>query len=212
MSFTFDDFPESAARQGAETLESFGARGTFYASLGIAGEASVSGPISTAEGVVQLAQSGHEIGCHTFTHIDCSVVDESRTEVDCRKNREAAADLGLPELRSFSYPFGGINSAARRIMADGYETARTVWPGVNRGRYDAAALRAVPLMQQSGDAIAASHLRSLLKSDGWLVFYTHDVSENPSAFGCRPSVIQKFCERALEGGAEVLPVSSVGQR
>ena len=64
-------------------------------------------------------------------------------------------------------------------------------------------------MQLDGPAIAAIHLRRLLERDGWLVFYTHDVAERPSPFGCHPALIQDLCERAMKGGADVLPVSCV---
>ncbi len=35
LSITFDDFPVSAAKEGARILESHGARGTYYASAGM---------------------------------------------------------------------------------------------------------------------------------------------------------------------------------
>jgi hypothetical protein len=45
ISFTFDDFPRSALLAGGAILESFGYRGTFYASMGEMGNDSEVGEI-----------------------------------------------------------------------------------------------------------------------------------------------------------------------
>ena len=42
VSFTFDDFPRTAATAGAAILESFGARGTFYTAAGLMNTTSAS--------------------------------------------------------------------------------------------------------------------------------------------------------------------------
>ena len=71
ISFTFDDFPASAAHIGAEIIERFGARATFYSSFSNSGLDSPSGNIASAADAVDLDARGHEIGCHTFSHMDC---------------------------------------------------------------------------------------------------------------------------------------------
>ena len=43
ISFTFDDFPRSALTVGGEILERHGARGTYYASLGVMGKYEAAG-------------------------------------------------------------------------------------------------------------------------------------------------------------------------
>src|SRR5688572_9165150 len=61
VSFTFDDFPTSAAREGTSLVESVGARATFYASMSI----------TKPDDVARVAERGHEVGCHTYSHLDC---------------------------------------------------------------------------------------------------------------------------------------------
>src|SRR5215469_15892880 len=45
VSFTFDDFPKSALATGGAILERYRARGTYYASLKLAGAETVLGPM-----------------------------------------------------------------------------------------------------------------------------------------------------------------------
>jgi hypothetical protein len=41
---------------------------------------------------------------------------------------------------------------------------------------------------------------------GWLIFYTHDISEQPSAFGCRPGEFESVVKLAVKTRARIMPV------
>ncbi len=40
----------------------------------------------------------------------------------------------------------------------------------------------------------------------WLIFFTHDVGETPSPYGCTPALFEHALESALTLGCQVLPV------
>jgi hypothetical protein len=42
--------------------------------------------------------------------------------------------------------------------------------------------------------------------NGWLVLYTHDVDENPSPFGCSPSLFEAAVRLTAESGFDVMTV------
>ena len=44
---------------------------------------------------------------------------------------------------------------------------------------------------------------------GWLIFVTHSIEENPSAFGCTPEYFGEIIKYSIESGASVLPVNEV---
>lgn len=211
VSFTFDDFPCSAASAGADILEACGYRGTFYASFGLAGQESPSGNIASEADVRSLAFRGHEIGCHTFGHINCALEGPERVDSECRKNRLAAIEAGIGTLQSFSYPFGALNRGVRRTTQCAFTSARSTWIGINRARFDIAALRAVPVMKRDGLALCMHALRSLSERDGWLVFYTHDVEAAPSIWGCEPSELKALCEAVRDAGFDVDTVGQVAE-
>ena len=47
---------------------------------------------------------------------------------------------------------------------------------------------------------------------GWLIFFTHDVSDNPSPFGFRSLAFAQVVEMVIERGIEILPVKNATGR
>jgi len=72
VSFSFDDFPKSALATGGAILEKYGVRGTYYAAVGLAGTTGNVGPIADRAEMREAHQRGHELACHTYSHLDCS--------------------------------------------------------------------------------------------------------------------------------------------
>src|SRR5262245_11070502 len=72
VSFTFDDVPTSAYLNGAHILEDLGVRGTFYIAAGRCGQKDQveDWEVILPEQVAQLSANGHEIGSHTFSHVN----------------------------------------------------------------------------------------------------------------------------------------------
>ena len=68
VSFTFDDIPLSAATVGAPMLEQAGGRGTFYVAGSLVNQPNNHCEGIDPDGIIKLRRSGHEIGCHTFSH------------------------------------------------------------------------------------------------------------------------------------------------
>ena len=106
ISFTFDDAPASAAREGAAALELRGIRGTWYFSAGLAGQSGPMGVYAVEADARRLAQAGHEIACHTFSHLDCGQADARAITDDVERNAEALKAWGAGTAESFAYPYG----------------------------------------------------------------------------------------------------------
>lgn len=211
VSFTFDDFPKSALN-GADVLEVHGGRGGFYAVTSFLGKADPAmGEMFDAATLTELTARGHEIGAHTHSHIDCARKKREAVEKDVAANLVALAEAGHPAtVSSFAWPYGETSYAVKRWASDVFATGRGVLPGVNRGEADRAQLRAVEL----GDGAASRRraiamLETCIQSNGWLFFFTHDVSKSPSSFGCSPDLIDELCRRATDRGA-VLATPSLG--
>ena len=51
-------------------------------------------------------------------------------------------------------------------------------------------------------------MRSLARSGGWLIFYTHGVKPEPGRWGCTPQQLEQLFSLARAQGCELL---SVGQ-
>src|SRR5262249_36925320 len=82
VSFTFRDFPKSALATGGALLEKHGRRGTYYAALGLAGTTGDMGPIGDADDIRVAHRAGHELACHTYSHLNCASVRPGRIVSD----------------------------------------------------------------------------------------------------------------------------------
>ncbi|MDZ4760431.1 MAG: polysaccharide deacetylase family protein [Alphaproteobacteria bacterium] len=203
VSFTFDDFPKSAIA-AADIIERLHGHAGFYASTGFLGrQHPAMGEMFDPESLSDLALRGHEIGAHTHSHIDCAKSDLAAFQNDMDLNlamlQQAAC---MPPPSSMAYPYGETSHAAKRWTAENFTTGRGVLPGVNTGLADRAQLRAVELGASAAHLRRAfAHLESCIRSKGWLIFFTHDVSSSPSAHGARPDLIEELGRRACGQGA-----------
>ena len=214
VTFTFDDFPKSAADFGARALEKRGWRGTYYASAVYAGGQNHHGALFDAGDIQRLEAAGHEIGCHTYGHLDCAGAPVERALADVRCNARALKAMGLEgEITSFAYPYGEAQPAAKRALSNWFDTLRGIEAGVNRGRTDFNQLKSTPLDGgQAGIERAVEAAGSLVAHPGWLIFYAHDICDEPSEWGCTPDQFEQVLEAVKASGAEVLTMREAARR
>ena len=206
VSFTFDDFPKSAL-QGAEILSSYNAAGTFYLSSGFSGRIVDHLRYFDLDDVRFLLENKHELGCHTASHVHVSQMRRDELTADLDRNAEFARKNFNHALATFSFPFGDISLSSKLLVQQRFDACRSSLPGVNRGFADLGALRAVRLYSKLLDAEAIKNLvERAAQEDSWLIFYTHDVDENPSAFGCTPALFDAAIRAVFASGCRVLPV------
>ena len=209
VSFSFDDFPRSAATTGAEILERHGWRGTYYASAGYAGTETHHGTMFDGEDLKRLADAGHEIGCHTHSHLDGSRTGETELLADIERNEDALRALGYDgPLDSFAYPYGEATPGVKRLLTQRFASLRGIEAAINRGRCDRSLLKSVPVDGgEAGIVRAVEAAEALIQDPGWLIFYLHDVQDEPTEWGCTPDQLARVCEAVERSGARVLTVS-----
>ncbi|MCC5997180.1 MAG: polysaccharide deacetylase family protein [Oceanicaulis sp.] len=200
ISFTFDDFPKSAAGNGASILEEFGWRATYFAAAGFTGRTTHLGEMHDIGDLKDLKARGHEIACHTYAHDDLSQMSAAEALAGCAKNREYLSSQGVEtKFETFAFPYGEAAPATKRALLGAYRALRGVRPGINRGRADRGLLKAVPLDGgEYGLGRALQAVADVKAEPGWLIFYGHDVRTGPSSWGCSPQFLETVC-RACEG-------------
>jgi peptidoglycan/xylan/chitin deacetylase (PgdA/CDA1 family) len=205
VSITFDDFPKSAAINASRILEAYNFNGTFYASFGLIGTEG----FANASDIVALNKAGHEVGCHTFSHLSCGLTKASLVDIDCEKNRRTALEICDVSLASFAYPFGEFSPSSKKVIKKHYKAARTVKSGINRGVIDLAGLFAVPLYESTSLNFIESCIDEVNLKGGWLIFYTHDVCSNPSLYGVTEDKFERVISHVFSKGVKVLSVGEV---
>lgn len=214
ISFTFDDFPHSAFSVGGAILKKYGLFGTFYVSLGLTGKQDVSGLMFSRDDLAELHRQGHEIGCHTFDHCDSSetAMREFVESVALNQNRMDTFIPGV-RLRTFSFPKSAPRARTKREVGRRFECCRGSGQSFNTGVVDLNYLCAYFLEKANGDLSAVRHvIDEAKKAKGWLIFATHDVSDDPSRYGCTPLFFEEVVRYAVESQAVILPVVDVLNR
>jgi peptidoglycan/xylan/chitin deacetylase (PgdA/CDA1 family) len=211
ISFTFDDFPQSALHRGGNILKRYGATGTYFTSLGLMGLDSPSGRICNPDDLVMALDEGHELGCHTFAHCDSWSTDGLVFEQSIIENRAALAKI-VPgaSFRSFSYPLSTPRPSVKRASAKHFACSRAGGQTFNSGKADLNQLSAYFLEKAKGDITPVRDIISRNReSKGWLIFATHDISPEPSPYGCTPEFFEEVIKSSLQSGARILPVIGV---
>jgi peptidoglycan/xylan/chitin deacetylase (PgdA/CDA1 family) len=210
VSFTFDDFPRSAWVNGGAILEKYDVRGTYYTAMGLADTESNLGPMFGLDELRAAHAGGHEIACHTHSHRDCARASPAEIAAEIDANA-AALSQALPgaSIANFAYPFGGVSLSAKNALAGRFASCRGTGRGANRGTVDLADLFSTSLYSRNFDRDKLCQLiDDAQAASGWTIFYTHDVADEPSPFGCTPAQFQSIVAYAAEN-ATVLPVRDV---
>lgn len=202
ISFTFDDFPKSAADTGAEIIEGVGARACYYACSSMAGTRTVCGDMFDERDLAQLTRAGHEIGAHTRSHLDCARTSIDDIFADISQGLEDLRAMGhCASVRNFAYPFGETRFDVKRALAQRFRTARGVLSGLNRRGNDRMQLRAVELDSDTESLPRAlSAIEQAVREKAWLVIFSHDVSESHGPWGVTPAVLRKVVCAARDAG------------
>ena len=96
------------------------------------------GVCAGSEDYRRLAAAGHELACHTDSHLDCGRASGSGAKADVERNVETLAAWGAPTLESFAYPYGdrpAVSPREHQLAKDlGFRVAVTTEPGTLSAR------------------------------------------------------------------------------
>jgi peptidoglycan/xylan/chitin deacetylase (PgdA/CDA1 family) len=209
ISFTFDDFPRSALHSGGSILVQYEIRATYYASLGLMGTYAPTGEIFTLDDLKKLFDQGHELGSHTFNHSNAWKTSVNAFEDSIIKNNCVLNEL-VPgvSFTSFSYPITVPRIGSKQIASRYYSCSRGGGQKFNVGETDLNLLKAFFLEKSRDNFLSIKKVidqNQLAK--GWLIFATHDISDNPTNYGCTPHFFEEIVKYSKESGARILPVA-----
>jgi peptidoglycan/xylan/chitin deacetylase (PgdA/CDA1 family) len=186
-SISFDDTPASARDAGARLVEQAGGRATFYAAGQLTEKGRDAGYLDLDD-LRALAARGHQIACHSYTHVRLRGQSAQALRWDAAKNRQVLEGaLGAAAVEDFAWPYGEASLRAKRLLLRSYHSLRTTHPGIHSGRFDLGALRSVALY---GPGFSRQNILRWIERaaarNGWLVFHTHGVGAQPDRHGTRP--------------------------
>lgn len=212
VSFAFDDAPVSSARAGRAVLEARGAKGTWYISAGLLGTDAPVGRVVDEADVRALAEAGHEIGCHTYSHLDCGAATGGAVRDDLDRSADAMAAWGLSPATTFAYPYGDVSAPAKRAVSERFALSRALHPGLIEQGSDLNQAPAVSVEGEDGEAIGRCWLDRALHRSAWVILFAHAVEGAPSRFGMSADTLAGLADTALARGFEVVTVADGAAR
>lgn len=208
VSLSFDDAPASACREGRDILAHEGALGTWYIAGGLTDQWEQGHRCHAVRDLQRLAAQGHELGCHTFSHQPVTGLSLAALREEWARNARFFTDtVGVAAPRHFSFPLGDYGLLSKPLAAAGFESVRLTRPGIHRGHADLTGLHAQALYD---GGLSAAELQAQIEataaSGGWLILYTHAVSDQPGPWGCTPAQLAQALRLARQAGCLLLPV------
>lgn len=212
LSFTFDDAPQSAVLAGARILQAHGLRGTYYVAAGLAGRKGPVGRYASAEEMLAAEAAGHELACHTFSHLDCGQASGARISADVDQNVAALNAWGARPATNFAYPYGDVCLAAKRALGGRFDLLRALHPGLIETGCDLNQAPAVGIEGEDGRAFAERWLERAARRKAWLILYTHDVDGRPSPWGSTPATLEALILAARRLEFDIVTVAEGAAR
>ena len=210
ISFTFDDFPRSALICGGDIIRAHGGAATYYVSLGLMGTTQPTGAMFVRGDLEGVIAGGHELGCHTYDHCNAWNTASRDFELSIVKNMQGLQRFfPCRSFKTMSYPISVPRPAVKACCDTYFVGCRSGGQSFNRGTTDLLGLNAFFLEQSREDARSVKLLiDGSCHAGGWLIFATHDVTENPTQYGCTPRFFEEIVRYAANLGARILPVCS----
>jgi peptidoglycan/xylan/chitin deacetylase (PgdA/CDA1 family) len=211
VTFSFDDFPRTALTNGASIIERYGGRATYYVAMGLLGKENDVGRQFCGADLENLIERGHELASHTFSHLSAqrTALGKFRRDVD-HGEHAIRESIAVGPSNNFAYPYGEVTLRAKSQLGPCMRSCRGTCSGFNGPQVDLNLLRSNSLY---GDIEKADAARQLILENenrrSWLIFYSHDVADKPSRFGCTPALLESVVSFAAERGTRVMTVAEV---
>lgn len=208
ISFTFDDIPRSAIENGEALLRKYNYSGTYYISLGLMENEGFDFSRDDSRILNKIVDRGGELACHTYSHLHFFKANRQKIFSDLQKNQSSIENF-VPgyKFKNISFPFGEQTLKARRIFRDKFRSARSVYRGINSGNVDLNCLKSVRLYENNSLPIIFSIINEAVEKKAWIIFYTHDVMDNPTEIGCSPGYFEEVVRYCHEKKLKVLTVN-----
>src|ERR1039458_8022744 len=211
ITFTFDDFPRSALTNGGAIIERFGGRATYYVAMGLMGTSNSMGKQFVHRDVKSLIEKGHEVASHTYDHLSARKTPVETFLRNVQHCEEAIRkNSGIDPSRNFAYPYGEVTLKTKKLLGPHMKSSRGTIRGFNGPEVDLNLLRANCLY---GGTDQSDTAKKLIVENGerrsWLIFYSHDVADHASAFGCTPGLLEEVVSFAADRGMRIMTVADV---
>ena len=174
FSMVFDDIWSSAATVGAGELTLRKQYGTFF----VTRDFTTSGNLDYAdeEMIIELYNSGHEIGFHSFSHDFLSTLTTDEIDADFERGIEWFDELGI-EVDGIAFPYGDHDERVVSMARKYFKYARNSFHGLNDGTMNRFGIKIFPVTNLTTLDEMKAFAQTAIENNLWAVFLFHDLGE-----------------------------------
>lgn len=206
VSIVFDDSQAGAYKNAVPVMREQGFTGTFYT---VAENVDQPGYM-TRESLLDLYETGNEIGSNTLTHRDLLGLSSEEKDKEISRSREALVAMGLGNVEQFAAPFGKNDAETRSLARRYYRSQRNLEDQVPNYPYnfDPFSIKAFVVDAKTDPARITSLVEQTKKNGGWLVLVYHDVATPDDwAYRIAPESFTSHMQSIRTSGIKVLTMT-----
>jgi peptidoglycan/xylan/chitin deacetylase (PgdA/CDA1 family) len=188
---TFDDGYRDVYENAFPLLQEYGMRGVVFALGNRLIKTNVwdqavglrTAPLMDGQQLLEMHAAGFEIGAHSMSHPKLPALSTEAAWQEITRSRMLLEILLNSPVRSFSYPYGGVNESVKRMVADaGFTIACSVFTGPGTFGMEPYEIRRIAISSNTSTAGFAMRLLMPFQHYGWMRW---KVSEVLSSFNGR---------------------------
>lgn len=193
ITFTFDDGYLNFYDVIYPMFEEFEYTGTVYIISGKVGTYFEDEELMNWTHIEEISSKGWEIGSHTLTHPDLTLLGESDLRYELEESKRILEDRGF-EVRSLAIPYGRYDDEVRHVSEEYYQSVRPSSWGVNDlNNFDNYNIKSIWLTNRTELGFVKEQIDSL-KDNEWLVFMIHLVNYNEGEYTISPLLMEEILE------------------
>lgn len=206
VTFSFDDGWLSAYQNGIPILNSHGIQSTQYIISGALGW----DEYITAEQMLDMQSQGHEIGAHSRTHPDLTVLTDQQITDEVLGSKQDLQSLGANAITSFAYPYGAWTDKVKNIVEQsGYKGARTAViqdGGYNYADQDHYLLKTMSVEADTSAAQVEQWIQEAANSKTWLILVYHQVENNGGQYSTTPQNLESVASYISQNNVKTVTI------
>ena len=207
ISVAFDDGWESTYDKALPLLQKYSIPTTQY----VIAEVAVNNvpEYMNIDHLKQLHMKGHEIGSHSLTHCNQTVLDQQGVEDNAARSKQLL-EAQVGPIKSFAYPLGQYNQLTQSIYQKHFPLIRTSDPGYNNRYFDETNIHSMAIVETTSDKEFNSWIAYAKQHKVWLVVAYHRVDAS-GEYSVSSAVLEKQLALIRASGLTITPVSAAAE-
>lgn len=201
VTLTFDDASRTQYTNGFPIMQKHGFKGTYYLTTG-----SLDGYwYMTPQEVLNLHNTGNQIGAHTLDHEDLTTVSAARLDQELREPQEYLENLLGEPVLDFCTPYGSYNSTVLTQINKYYRSHRTTEDGFNtKQNLNVHELVVQNIYKNTSNKQIQKWVNQAQKDNSWLILVYHEIKSNPGQYDVSTKKFNGHLNTIKKTGAPVV--------